>query len=142
MANTSRRALRGSSAASPDPVLAALQEYRRLNAEWFQLCMEFDAAGGNGHRYPPGCEGALATLNARIDCARDAMNVAAERVTATTPTTAAGAAALGRYVIEAMEDDAADTSAWPVSLLFTVVAALDGMAAQRGFPEPRGRPRT
>ncbi len=57
------------------------------------------------------------------------MDAAAERVTATRPTTAAGAAALIRYVIEDMEADDDDTSAWPVSLLFTAAEALDGMAA-------------
>ena len=46
------------------------------------------------------------------------MNAAAERVTATSPTTALGAAALIRHVIEDMEvnEDSA-TLAWPVSLL-------------------------
>ena len=55
---------------------------------------------------------------AEIACAEDAMNAAAERVTATSPTTALGAAALIRHVIEDMEinEDSA-TLAWPVSLL-------------------------
>ena len=117
--------------AASDPALAALQCYRALHAEWSRLCMELDDAGGNLPRLPPGRrEAALAIMSARIACAEDAMNAAAERVTATRPTTAAGAAALIRHVTEDMEvHEDSDTSAWPVSLLFVAAEALDGIAA-------------
>ena len=108
--------------ATPDPALAALRKYRALSAEWFRLYMESDAAE------PMERKSDLAILNARIARAEDAMDAAAKRLTATKPTTAAGAAALIRYVIQEI-GDTNDTSTWPVNLLLTAAEALDGIAA-------------
>ena len=113
----------------PDPALAALQQCRQRNAEWFEVCMALDEDGGTARQpWPPGREAALAILDARIARAKDAMDAAAARVTATKLTTAGGAAALLHYIIEDLESDDADTSSWPVSLLFVVANSLEGMA--------------
>ena len=129
-AKKSRRAIPSTAApTTPDPALAAIEEYQRRNAEWFRLCMECDEAESSRHFQPPGREITLAALSARIDCARSALDAATKRVIATKPTTTAGAAALIHFIIDDMKINGDDASEWPVRLLFTAAAALDGMAA-------------
>ena len=98
-------------ASSVDPIFRALKEYPTLSADWERLCDAEEVEVGD------------------VRQARSAMDSAADRVTATTPTTAAGAAALIRHVIEDLENhETTDTSEWPARLLFVVADALDGIA--------------
>ena len=130
-------------ASSVDPIFRALKEYLTLSADWDRLCEAEEAAKDDalhGRDTPPADVG-------DVRQARVAMDRAANRVTATTPTTVAGVAELIRFVM----DDPAEVfdlgkRDWPRGLFVAALAGLDNITAAGGrgaagtAPRPPRRP--
>src|SRR5271167_4255231 len=101
----------------PDPIFAAIAEYHRLFAQWFDLSHQFDA---EQIKTPRTLRHRLAGLEAEANRATDALQAVELVLTKMKPMTPAGASALITCVRYEMENG---TSEWNFLALENASAA-------------------
>jgi hypothetical protein len=114
-------------AITPDPMLAAIADHRRLWLEYCAAVNDVEQAASVSTQTPL-FEQQLEAMIAERDRLEKAENKALAALRKVRPTTAAGAGALVAYIREDLKDS--DPSSWRLSALGNVARALATMAVR------------